>query len=116
MADTLESSAARRGAMPAFRQTVSFRPSTRRYRIGEIDASEQGMYSSWMTRFRRALVRVDVTPVVYRGDTSSTASRPQVSFGGTTPVSGRLDLAVRSADTLRVFAQSGSMPGSLTGD
>ena len=113
MADTLVPESERRAPRPAFRQSVTMRPISRRYRVGEIDAAEQGMYTSYVSRFRRATLRVDVTPVSYRGDTSATASRPQVSFGGATPISGRLDLVLRSADTLRVFTQSMSMPGTL---
>lgn len=114
MADTLIApDADRRSSPPAFRQSITMRPVSRRYRVGEIDAAEQGMYTSYMSRFRRATLRVDITPVSYRGDTSTTASRPQVQFGGATPISGRLDLVLRAADTLRVFTQSMSMPGTL---
>jgi len=98
----------------AMRQTVTVRPSYRRYSVGSIDASEQSSYASWSARFRRASFRLDVTPVSYVGDTSFTAGRPQVSFGGASPISGRLDLQLRRADTLRVFAQSASFPGTLS--
>ncbi|MES3035583.1 MAG: hypothetical protein V4813_16395 [Gemmatimonadota bacterium] len=113
MADTLPEVTSVRRTAPTFRQSITMRPVSRRYRVGEIDAAEQGMYTSYVSRFRRATLRMDITPVSYRGDTSTTAARPQVSFGGATPISGRLDLVLRSADTLRVFTQSASMPGML---
>ena len=97
----------------ALRQTVTLRPTYRRYGVGGIDAAEQSSYASWSARFRRASIRIDMTPVSYSGDTSFTSGRPQVSFGGASPVGGRLDLQFLRADTLRLFAQSASFPGTL---
>jgi hypothetical protein len=37
-----------------------------------------------------------------------------VGFSGLSPITGRLDIALRRADTLRVFAQSASLPGALS--
>lgn len=98
----------------ALRQTMTLRPTVRSYRVGTVDAGEQSAYASWYARFRRATFRVDMTPVSYRSDTSYTAGRPQVSFGGASPVSARLDLQLLRADTLRLFAQSASFPGTLS--
>ena len=97
----------------AIRQTVTLRPTYRRYGVGGVDAAEQSSYASWSARFRRASIRIDMTPVSYVGDTSLTAGRPQVSFGGASPLSARLDLQLLRADTLRLFAQSASFPGTL---
>jgi len=98
----------------AIRQTVTFRPTYRRYGVGGVDAAEQSSYASWSARFRRASIRIDMTPVSYAGDTSLITGRPQVSFGGASPVSARLDLQLLRADTLRLFAQSASFPGTLS--
>lgn len=114
LADTLDLSAGSRVPTRRARQSVTIRPTMRSYSVGNIDAAEQGVYTSFVTRYPRATIRLDVTPLTFRGDTSGVANRPQVSFGGMSPVSGRLDLRVRSADTLRVFAQSGSSPGALS--
>lgn len=100
--------------LPSLRQSFTIRPTLRRYSVGAINASEQASYASWVARFRRATLRVDLTPIVYSGDTSTTAKRPQVGFNGVSPVSARLDVPVRSADTLRIFAQSMSFPGTLS--
>ncbi len=101
--------------LPAMRQSFTIRPTVRTYSIGNVNASEQASYASWVARFRRATLRVDLTPVSYSGDTNTTtAERPQVGFSGVSPISGRLDLSFRSADTLRLFAQSMSFPGALT--
>lgn len=100
--------------LSAVRQTVSIRPTWRTYHVGQIDANEQATATTFITRYQRATLRFAVTPVAYRGDTSTSASPPQVSFGGASPISGRLDLRVRSADTLRVFGQTASFPGTLT--
>lgn len=101
--------------LPAFRQSFTIRPTFRSYSIGNVNAAEQASYSSWVARFRRATLRLDLTPVSYSGDTNtSTVDRPQVSFTGMSPISGRLDLAIRGADTLRIFAQSMSFPGTLS--
>lgn len=116
LADTLDLSAGSRTPMVRARQSVTIRPTMRAYTVGNIDATEQGVYTSFVTRYPRATLRLDVTPLSFRGDTSGTANRPQVSFGGLSPVSGRLDLRVRSADTLRFFAQSGSSPGALSAE
>ncbi|HYW49391.1 MAG TPA: hypothetical protein VE861_02230, partial [Gemmatimonadaceae bacterium] len=56
----------------------------------------------------------DFTPLAYESDTSVTADRPRVTVRGAAPVGGRLDLRLRSADTLRLFAQSASFPSTLT--
>jgi hypothetical protein len=95
-------------------QAFIIRPTYRSYTVGAIRAAEQASSLSWTGRIRRATMRVDLTPLSYTGDTSTSASRPPVEFGGITPVSVRLDLRVRSSDTLRVFAQSMSSPGALT--
>ncbi|MBC7841771.1 MAG: hypothetical protein H7099_05650 [Gemmatimonadaceae bacterium] len=101
--------------LPSMRQSFTIRPTLRTYSIGNVNASEQASYASWVARFRRATLRVDLTPVSYSGDTNTTtAEHPQVGFSGVSPISGRLDLALRGADTLRVFAQSMSFPGALT--
>ncbi len=100
--------------VPGLRQSYTLRPTLRRYTVGTVNATEQASYASWVARFRRAAIRVDLTPVAYSGDTSTTADRPEVAFGGVSPISGRLDLALRHADTLRVFAQSMSFPGTLS--
>lgn len=101
-------------AMPALRQSFSIRPTVRSYSVGELNASEQTSYASWVARFRRATLRMDLTPIAYSGDTSATAGRPQVGFNAMSPISGRLDVPLRMADTLRVFAQSASFPGTLS--
>ncbi len=100
--------------VPAFRQSISLRPTYRRYTVGGVRATEEASNVGWIGRFRRGALRVDLTPVAYSGDTSATAGRPAVDFSGITPVSVRLDLTLRSADTLRVFAQSMSSPGTLS--
>jgi hypothetical protein len=118
LADTLESdpdSTALLLPMPAFRQSFTIRPTIRSYSVGNVNASEQASYSSWVARFRRVTLRVDLTPVSYSGDTNTTAiDRPKVGFSGVSPISARLDVAMRSRDTLRVFAQSTSFPGALS--
>jgi hypothetical protein len=96
------------------RQSFTIRPTLRRYTVGTVDAGEQSSYASWVARFERASLRLDVTPVSYSGDTSLTAGRKQVAFSGASPISARLDVALRRADTLRVFAQSMSFPGTLS--
>lgn len=116
LADTLDDRVEPLSMGPSYRQSITFRPTVRSYRVGEIDAREQSAYASWVTRFRRAMVRVDFTPLTYRGDTSLAANRPQVSFNGASPVSARLDLRVRSADTLRIFAQTASFPSTLSSE
>jgi hypothetical protein len=98
----------------ALRQSFTIRPTLRKYTIGSVDASEQASYASWVARFPRLTVRLDMTPVAYSGDTTAVAGRPQVSFGGASPISGRLDVLLRRADTLRVFVQSASFPGALS--
>jgi hypothetical protein len=101
--------------LPAFRQTLTLRPTFRSYAVGNVNAAEQTGYASWVARFRRATLRVDLTPVSYMGDTNTTATeRPQVGFSGVSPISARLDVRVRQADTLRLFAQTMSFPGELT--
>ncbi len=99
---------------PSLRQSFTIRPTVRRYSVGDINASEQASYASWVARFRRATFRVDLTPIAYAGDTSTVASQPQVGFNGVSPVSARVDMPIRLADTLRVFAQSMSFPGALS--
>ncbi len=99
---------------PGFRQSFTIRPTYRRYTVGGVSASEQAAYAGWVGRFRRATLRLDLTPVAYRGDTTATDGRPPVEFGGTSPASLRLDVKVRTADTLRLFAQSMSSPATLS--
>jgi len=98
----------------AFRQSFTIRPTYRRYTVGGVQAAEQASYAGWLGRFSRGTLRVDLTPVSYTGDTSTIASRPPVQFNGITPVSVRLDMTLRARDTLRVFAQSMSLPGALS--
>ena len=112
--DTIAPALRPRSRPSALRQSVSIRPTWRTYHVGQIDANEQATATTFITRYQRATLRVAVTPLSYRGDTSTSTSRPQVSFGGASPISGRLDLRVRSADTLRVFGQTASFPGALT--
>ena len=101
--------------LPSFRQTFTLRPTVRSYAVGNVNASEQASYASWVARFRHATLRIDVTPVSYAGDTNtSVAERPQVEFGGVSPISARLDVPLRRADTVRVFAQTMSFPGALS--
>ncbi len=100
--------------MPFFRQSFSIRPTFRRYSLGTVKAEEQASASSWIARFPRATLRLDLTPVSYSGDTSLTAGRPQASVSGVSPVTGRVDVRLRSADTLRIFGQSTSFPGALS--
>ena len=101
--------------LPSFRQSFTVRPTYRTYVVGNVNASEQASYASWVARFRRATLRLDVTPVSYSGDTNTTtADRPQVKFGGVSPISARLDVPARHGDTLRVFAQTMSFPGALS--
>lgn len=101
--------------LPAFRQSFTVRPIYRAYVVGNVNASEQASYASWVARFRRATLRVDVTPVSYSGDTNTTtADRPRVGFGGLSPIGARLDVPLRHGDTLRVFAQTMSFPGALS--
>lgn len=118
LADTLDidaDTAALLTPLSAIRQTFTLRPTFRSYAVGNVNAAEQTGYASWVARFRRATVRVDLTPVSYTGDTNTTATeRPQVGFSGVSPISARLDVRVRGADTLRVFAQTMSFPGALT--
>jgi hypothetical protein len=114
--DTLDLDIDSLGAVPPLRtvrQTFTIRPTLRRYSVGAVDASEESSYASWMARFRRATLRVDLTPISYSGDTSIAGAGAQVGFGGVSPVSARLDLHLRSTDTLRIFAQSMSFPGAL---
>lgn len=113
LADTLDTGLEPLDLRPSSRQSFTVRPIVRRYTVGAIDATEQAAYASWLSRFNRATLRVDFTPLSYEGDTSVTADRPKVSFGGASPVSGRLDLRLRSSDTLRLFAQSASFPAQL---
>ncbi|MES3034620.1 MAG: hypothetical protein V4813_11550 [Gemmatimonadota bacterium] len=101
-------------APPAFRQSFTVRPTYRRYTVGGVRATEQASYAGWVGRFRRATLRLDLTPVAYSGDTTATDDRPPVEFGGTSPASVRLDVRLRTADTLRIFAQSMSSPGTLS--
>jgi hypothetical protein len=120
LADTLDTDLDTLGlglmpSVPVLRQSFTIRPTLRRYSVGAIDASEQTSYAGWVARFRRATLRLDLTPIAYRGDTSSTGTPAQVGFNGLSPLSGRLDVPLRAADTLRVFAQSMSFPGTLSG-
>jgi hypothetical protein len=119
LADTLDPEPDTLALLPpaaaAFRQTFAIRPTYRRYSVGNVNASEQSSYATWVARFARATLRLDLTPVAFTGDTNTTAvTRPQVGFSGVSPISGRIDVAIRSADTLRVFAQSASLPGALS--
>jgi hypothetical protein len=118
LADTLDLAADTTlllATLPSFRQTFTLRPTMRSYTVGNVNASEQASYASWVARFRHATLRVDATPVSYTGDTNtSVADRPQVVFGGLSPISARLDVPLRRADTLRVFAQTMSFPGALS--
>ena len=115
LADTLDLMAAEPLLpAPAFRQAFTIRPTYRRYTVGGVRASEQASYAGWVGRFRRATLRLDLTPIAYSGDTTASDGRPPVDFAGTSPVSLRLDLRIRAADTLRLFAQSMSSPGTLS--
>ena len=100
--------------LPVLRQSFTVRPTARRYSVGTVNASEETSYASWVARFRYATLRLDLTPLTYSGDTATTAERPPVVFNGLSPISGRLDIPIRRADTLRVFAQSTSFPGALS--
>lgn len=100
--------------MPFFRQSFTVRPTFRRYSLGSVKADEQASASSWIARFPRAMLRLDLTPVSYSGDTSLTSGRPQVVVSGASPLAGRVDVRVRTADTLRVFGQTASFPGALS--
>lgn len=100
--------------VPPLRQSFSIRPTARFYSVGSVNATEQSSYSSWVARFPRAVIRLDLTPVSYMSDTSLVAGRPQAGFTGVSPISGRLDVRLRTADTLRVFGQSMSFPGALS--
>ncbi len=118
LADTLDIEVDTLSLLPSpapFRQTFTIRPTIRVYSIGNVNASEQASYAGWVGRWRHATLRLNLTPVSYTGDTSTTATdRPQVGFSGVSPISGRLDIPLRRADTLRVFAQSASFPGALS--
>jgi hypothetical protein len=101
--------------LPAgLRQSFTVRPTLRRYSVGAINASEQASYASWVARFNRATLRLDLTPLAYAGDTSTVSTQPQVGFHGVSPLSARLDVPLRLADTLRIVAQSTSFPGALS--
>jgi len=100
--------------LPFFRQSFTVRPTVRRYSLGTVKAEEQASASSWIARFPRATLRLDLTPVSYAGDTSLTSGRPQVVVSGVSPVTGRVDVRLRSTDTLRVFGQTMSFPGALS--
>lgn len=118
LADTLDSDAAVDSMLasaprPALRQTFTVRPTVRHFSIGGVDANEQASAATWQLRRGRASLRLDLTPVSYSGDTSATAGRPPVDFSGASPVGGRFDLRVGRADTLRVYGQSASFPGTL---
>lgn len=113
MADTLETVRRPATRIATSRQTIAVRPTFRSYRVGQINATEQGMATRFASRMGRTTLRVDVTPISYLGDTSAASNRPQVAFSGASPVNARFDVAVRAADTLRVFAQSSSFPGTL---
>ena len=102
------------GAGRAVRQSITIRPTLRRYSVGAVNASEEGAYSNWTVRLPRAAIRLDLTPVSYTTDTSLVSGRPRVGVNGMSPVSARLDLRLRSADTLRVYGQSTSFPGALS--
>jgi hypothetical protein len=97
---------------PRVRHSVTMRPTARSYRVGAIDARESSGFVNYTVRTGRTTVRVDLTPVTYRGDTSAQA-RPIVSFSGATPITARVDVRVRSADTLRLFGQTSSFPSTL---
>ncbi len=116
LADTSDLAEAELPALtvPRFRQSFTVRPTFRRYSLGTVKADEQASASSWIARFPRAVLRLDLTPVSYSGDTSLTAGRPQVVVSGVSPVTGRLDIRLRAADTLRVFGQTMSFPGALS--
>ncbi len=118
LADTLDLDADTLSLLPSsapFRQLFTIRPTFRSYAIGNVNASEQASYASWVGRFSHATLRLSFTPVWYSGDASTTATNgPQVGFSGVSPISGRLDIPLRRADTLRVFAQSASFPGALS--
>ena len=115
LADTLEIlSAEPMLVLPPFRQSFTIRPTYRRYSVGGVQATEQASYAGWVGRFKRATLRLDLTPIAYSGDTTDNDGRPPVEFGGTSPASLRLDVRVRAADTLRLFAQSSSSPGTLS--
>jgi hypothetical protein len=101
-------------SIPGVRQSFSIRPTLRRYTIGSVQADEQSSYASWLVRARRVTLRLDMTPVAYTGDTALVDGPQRVAFSGASPLSARLDVAVRRADTLRVFAQSMSFPGTLS--
>lgn len=100
--------------IPALRQSFSIRPTIRSYSVGGLNATEQASYASWVARFRRATLRMDLTPIAFTGDTSATAGRPPVGFNAMSPISARLDVPLRMGDTVRVFAQSSSFPGTLS--
>jgi hypothetical protein len=93
--------------------SMTVRPAMRMYRVGTIDARESSGFTNYTVRSGRATVRLDITPVSYRGDTATTA-QPPVQFSGATPVSARMDVRLRSADTLRLFGQTSSFPSTLT--
>lgn len=117
LADTLDLDLDTPGVLPplsVLRQSFTVRPTVRRYSVGTVNASEQTSYASWAARFRYATLRLDLTPLSYSSDTSTTARRPPVGFNGISPISGRLDIPIRLSDTLRVFAQSMSFPGALS--
>ncbi len=115
LADTLDlSDDALPVPAPRFAQAFTIRPTYRRYTVGGVRASEQSSNASWVGSFGRSALRIDLTPLSYTGDTTATAGRPSVAFSGVTPVSVRLDLTMRSRDTLRVFAQSMSSPAALS--
>lgn len=113
MADTLETVRRPASRIATSRQTLAVRPTFRRYRVGQINATEQGVSARFASRVGRTVFRIDVTPISYLGDTSTASNKPQVAFSGASPVNAKFDVAVRSADTLRVFAQSSSFPGTL---
>ena len=102
------------GLTRGVRQSLTIRPTMRRYAVGAVHASEEGSYSNWTVRFPRASIRLDLTPVSYASDTSLVSGRPRVGVNGVSPISARVDLRLRRADTLRVFGQSTSFPGALS--
>jgi hypothetical protein len=116
LADTADTAAIEPsiGSGRGVRQSFTIRPTLRRYSVGAVHASEEGAYSNWTIRLPRAAIRLDLTPVSYTSDTSLVSGRPQVGVNGASPVSARVDLRVRSADTLRIFGQSASFPGALS--
>ena len=86
-------------------QTVELEARVRSYTVGAVHVTERLMPITFTLNGSRARLRMTTTPLTF--------DAPSSQVTGTTPLSTRLDLRIRTDDSLRLYVDGASRPNTL---